>query len=70
MDNLKITTKKVTKALNKYRLNEAAEEIYDFIWHKFADVYIEKAKSRRQEAQGVLEHVVALTAAWTRFIEC
>lgn len=43
---LKETTKKVTKALDKYRLNEAAEEIYDFIWHKFADVYIEKAKKR------------------------
>ena len=34
----------MTKALDKYRLNEAAKEIYEFIWNKFADVYIEKVK--------------------------
>ncbi len=48
----------MTKQLNKYRLNEAAEELYDFVWHKFADVYIEKSKSRREEAQKTLEHVL------------
>jgi len=44
---LKTTTKKVTRALDKYRLNEAAEEIYDFVWHKFADVYIERFKNSK-----------------------
>ncbi|MFH1863604.1 MAG: valine--tRNA ligase [bacterium] len=58
LKELKDTTKKVTKALDKYRLNEAAEEIYDFVWHKFADVYIEKCKSRREEAQPVLTKVL------------
>ena len=43
---LKTTVKQVTKSLDKYRLNEAAEEIYDFIWHKFADKYIENCKLR------------------------
>ncbi len=46
MEELKQTTKKVTKDLNKYRLSEAAEKIYDFIWHKFADKYIENCKLR------------------------
>ncbi len=55
---LKMTSAKVTRALDKYRLNEAAEEIYDFIWHKFADVYIEKSKSHRGEAQKTLEYVL------------
>ncbi len=55
---LKMTSAKVTRALDKYRLNEAAEELYDFVWHKFADVYIEKSKSRREEAQKTLEHVL------------
>ncbi|MBI4153661.1 valine--tRNA ligase [Candidatus Woesebacteria bacterium] len=55
---LKTSTKKVTRLLDKYRLNEAAEEIYDFIWHKFADVYIEKAKERRPFAQKTLEYVL------------
>jgi len=58
LKELKITTKKITKALDKYRLNEASEELYDFIWHKFADVYLEKTKSRREEAQPILEYVL------------
>ena len=56
---LKTTIRKVTRSLNGYRLNEAAEEIYDFIWHKFADVYIEKTKSRREDSQKTLELVLA-----------
>jgi len=46
LEELKKTTKLVTKALDKYRLNEAVEAIYDFIWHKFADKYIENCKLR------------------------
>lgn len=58
LHELKSTTRKVTKALNKYRINEAAEEVYEFTWHKFADVYLEKTKSRREEAQKTLELVL------------
>jgi valyl-tRNA synthetase len=58
LNELKLTIKKVTKDLDKYRLNEATEEIYDFVWHKFADVYLEKTKDRREEAQPVLEKVL------------
>ena len=46
LEELKETTKKVTTALDKYRLNEGAEEIYDFIWHKFADIYLERVKDQ------------------------
>lgn len=58
IEELKLTTKKVTKALDKYRLNEAAEGIYDFLWHKLADIYIEKAKHRRNAAQPTLIKVL------------
>ena len=58
---LKKVTKKVTKNLDKYRLNEAAEEVYDFVWHKFADIYIEKVKNRRYEAQVTLEKVLSIS---------
>ncbi len=44
LNELKEATKNITKAFNKYRLNEAAEEVYDFVWHKFADIYLEKVK--------------------------
>jgi valyl-tRNA synthetase len=58
LSELKIATKQTTKALDKYRLNQAAEIIYDFIWHKFADSYLEKTKSRKEEAQPILEYVL------------
>jgi valyl-tRNA synthetase len=58
LEELKGTTKLVTRYLHKYRLNEAAEEIYDFIWHRFADIYIEKVKDRREEAQPILIKVL------------
>ncbi len=52
LEELDKTTKLVTKALDKYRLNEAAEEIYDFIWHKFADIYLEKVKEGFDKEKG------------------
>ena len=52
------TIKAVTKHLEYIELHLASEEIYEFIWHKFADIYIEKTKSRRAETQGTLEYVL------------
>jgi len=52
------TVKNVTKNLEKYRFDKAAEEIYHFFWHTFCDKYIENAKNRREEAQPVLEDVL------------
>lgn len=37
---------KITKDLNSYNFNYAAESLYDFIWHDFADKYIEDVKGR------------------------
>lgn len=51
------TSQAVTKHLEEYKLHLATEELYDFLWHKLADVYLEKTKNRRQEAQPVLEYV-------------
>jgi valyl-tRNA synthetase len=58
LNELIITTKKVTKALDKHRLNEAAKEIYSFVWNKFASNYVEKSKKERDQAQPVLEYVL------------
>ena len=51
-------SKKITKLLDKYRLNEALEEVYSFIWKVFADCYLEKSKLRREDAQPFLEYVL------------
>jgi valyl-tRNA synthetase len=58
LEDLKKTIKSVTKLLDKYRLNEAAEEVYNFIWKTLANDYLEKVKARREEAQPVLEYVL------------
>ena len=58
LKELAAVIKKVTKALDVYRLNEAVEELYEFVWHRFADVYLEKTKSRRPAAQPTLELVL------------
>jgi valyl-tRNA synthetase len=39
----------VTRLLEKYDFNHAAQNLYDFIWHEFADVYIEDVKNRINE---------------------
>ncbi|MCG2712984.1 MAG: valine--tRNA ligase [Candidatus Omnitrophica bacterium] len=38
------TLKKLNKSLAQYRLNEAANVIYEFFWHQFCDWYIEASK--------------------------
>ena len=47
----------VTKKLDKFELHLATEDLYNFIWHDFADKYIESTKTRRAEAQPTLEYV-------------
>lgn len=58
LSELKKSQKKMTRLLDKYRLNEAAEELYGFIWKKFADIYLEKTKNRREDARAVLEYIL------------
>jgi len=58
MDELNKLIKSVTVSLEKYRFNDAAESMYEFVWHKFADVYIEKVKGRKEGASPTLRHVL------------
>jgi len=39
-------SKKITDDLEKYNFNYAAEALYEFTWHEFADKYIEDVKNR------------------------
>jgi valyl-tRNA synthetase len=50
----------VEKALDDYRFNDAANMVYEFIWHKYCDWYIEIAKSsiEQQKTQIILFHVL------------
>ncbi|MFZ5365801.1 MAG: valine--tRNA ligase [Patescibacteria group bacterium] len=58
LEELSKTTKSITEDIEKFRLGQAAEELYEFFWHKFCDRYIESTKARRDEAQPTLLQVL------------
>lgn len=57
IEQLDKTTKEVTKNLESFNLHLATDTLYEFVWHEFADKYIEITKERRAEAQPTLEYV-------------
>ncbi len=57
MRKLNKAIEKMNKGLNNFELHLAGDEIYSFIWHEFADKYVEQSKKRRAAAQPVLEKV-------------
>ncbi len=61
LSELTMLTAKVTKNIENYRLSDAAKSLYDFTWHKVADVHLEKNKERFKsgdpQALAVLLHV-------------
>lgn len=44
LSRLSRTASETNKALSEYRFNDAANAIYQFIWHEFCDWYIEMSK--------------------------
>ncbi len=46
LQQLKETVENVTNNLEAMRLHEAAQIIYDFTWHKLADIYLEASKAQ------------------------
>jgi len=65
LSRLSRTVEKVTRSLDLYRFNEAADTLYHFAWHDFCDWYLEIVKPRLREegdvkagAQAVLARVL------------
>lgn len=56
---LRRSAKLIDKQIDSYRLNDAAENLYNFIWKDFANNYLESTKSRRSEAQPTLEYILS-----------
>ncbi len=59
LSKLKKTTAIVTKNIEEYQFGHAAHALYDFVWHDFADTYIEESK--REKNERVLLHVLGET---------
>lgn len=49
LTKLSLLTTSVTKHIEAHRYDKAANGLYEFIWHEFADWYIEAAKGRLKE---------------------
>ena len=49
VEKVEALVKDITRLLEKYDFNHAAQNLYEFIWHEFADIYIEDVKNRIDE---------------------
>ena len=48
LNKLEVVIKEATEHIEKFRLHEAAQSLYQFTWHELADVYIEASKTQLQ----------------------
>ncbi|UCG08785.1 MAG: valine--tRNA ligase, partial [Desulfobacterales bacterium] len=51
-------------ALDTYRFNDAAGELYNFVWHEFCDWYLEAIKPALYGKQGEEQKQAALEVLW------
>ncbi len=49
IQKVKALAEDITRLLDNYDFNHAAQNLYDFAWHEFADNYIEDVKNRVDE---------------------
>ena len=54
LEKLNKITISTTKNIENYRFGQASEDLYQFFWHEFCDIYIENAKDRGEETIPVL----------------
>ncbi len=55
---LNLVIASTTKDLEKYRFGQASENLYQFFWHDFCDLYLESAKDRPEQSLPVLVRVL------------
>jgi valyl-tRNA synthetase len=59
-------TREVTEAIQAYRFNDAANEIYRFVWNVYCDWYLELAKPLLAGEQGPAKTETRAMVAWAR----
>lgn len=58
---------KVTQALDSYRFNDAAAELYNFVWHEFCDWYLEAIKPTLYGKEGTARKEATSSVLWRVF---
>jgi valyl-tRNA synthetase len=61
LSRLDATARDMNKAWSEFRMQEAAELAYHFVWSDLCDWYLEAAKTTRTESRVVLLHLLAET---------
>jgi valyl-tRNA synthetase len=64
LSRLQRVTRTVAEALESYRFNDAAAEIYNFVWHQFCDWYLEAIKPALYEKEGLQKKETTLGVLW------
>ena len=59
ISELNLSLKKVDKAIQSFNFHQAAEEVYNFFWHKFCDKTIEDVKRRIQNEGNAKDKMTA-----------
>jgi valyl-tRNA synthetase len=61
LSQLDATARNVDKSWSEFRMLEATEALYHFVWSDLCDWYLESVKTTRAESQPVLLYVIAET---------
>ena len=69
-DELSKAKKQINKNISDYRLDFAVNEIYEFFWNKFCDVYIEQCKKSGETSnlRPLLKEILQLVHPFAPFI--
>ncbi|MFZ7126284.1 MAG: valine--tRNA ligase [Desulfobacterales bacterium] len=70
LSRLSRVTRSVAEALDGYRFNEAAANLYQFVWHEFCDWYVESAKSALYGAEGEERQIAGKAVLWRVLHDC
>ena len=69
LSRLNSTIKSITEKIENYQLGEATRELYDFIWHEYADWYIEISKTQKKNLNvHIFKNILVLLHPFMPFI--
>jgi len=70
LSELNLLIREITDDLDKFRFSPAAEKLYEFTWHKFADWYLEISKLEKNHTitHYILENLLKLLHPFIPFI--
>ena len=70
MDEFQKTKNKIQKNIEAYRLDFAINEVYEFFWSKFCDVYIEECKKsgKTENLRPMLKEILIMMHPFAPFI--